>query len=134
MKEVPDPIIWATTVAIEFKQEDQTQKDQEKLYQMFVACERIRSRDPEIKIPVIRDLFKVRGLVAYRLLYLEWIAEPNPEFRKHILEGFKKIGDHVHIASDFPNDWISVSERFLAEECEQRLAELREYFPEEMKK
>ena len=99
---------------------------------LYQACEGIKAGDPTIKKPAIDLLFK-EGLVGYRILYLEWIAETNPEIREHILKGFSKIGDHKHIAFDFPKDWIEASNRFKDKEKNIRLSELKRYFKSQIK-
>ncbi len=101
---------------------------------VFWACESLRASDPTIVRQAIATLFRVRGLEAYMLLHLKWIAEPNPEVRKDILAGFANIGDHRGIADpDFPQEWVKAAERFPTQEREARLRELREHFPEEMR-
>ena len=100
---------------------------------VFGACENLRASDPTVALQGIATLLDVRGLEAYTLLHLKWIAEPNPEIRKDILAGFASIGDHRYIADPgFPQEWVKAAERFSIQEREVRLRELREYFPEEM--
>jgi hypothetical protein len=94
---------------------------------LYQACERIMFRDPTVKKSGIDTLFE-EGFVGYRILHLEWIAESDPEFRDYILQGFSKMGDHKHIASNFPQDWIDASNRFSEPERSARLAELKKYF------
>ena len=102
---------------------------------VYWACENLRCSDPTIARQAISGLFGVGGLEAYTLLHLKWIAEPNPEIRKYILEGFSKIGDHRHIADpDFPQEWVKAAKRFSSPEKEIRLRELKEHFPEETKR
>ena len=99
---------------------------------LYAACEALRSGDPSIARQGVRDLFCIGGLEAYTLLHLKWIAEPHPDIRAYILEGFSKMGDHRHIADpEFPRAWIAAAKRFPSPEKEIRLRELRKYFPGE---
>lgn len=77
--------------------EELTQRDA--AMRIHTACEELRSSDPEIKNEAVRQLFDMGGLTAYRILHLEWIADPNPEIKKQILIGFHIIGDHRHITT-----------------------------------
>jgi len=102
---------------------------------IFRACESLRASDPTIARQGVQELFIVGGLEAYTILHLKWIAEPNPEIRKAILHGFSKIGDHRNIVDPgFPKEWVDAARRFSPAERRTRLQELREYFPEEMKR
>ena len=100
---------------------------------VFVACEMLRSADPAITRQGVSELFSIGGLEAYTLLHLKWIAEPNPEIRMYILEGFSQIGDHRHIADpSFPHEWIKAAMRFPSPEKDTRLRELKKYFPKDI--
>jgi len=124
--------VFLTGCAVTFNPESADTRTEEQ--RRYWACESLGSTDPTIARQGIALLFSVGGLEAYTVLHLQWIAEPNPEIRKYILEGFSKIGDHRHIAdSSFPREWVRASRRFSSPEKETRLRELKEYFPQEMK-
>ena len=91
--------------------------------------------DVEIVSQGVEGLFEIGGLEALTLLHLKWIAESNSEIRRRILIGFAKIGDHRYIADpNFPMEWVLAAERFRASEMEDRMKELRRYFPSDMKR
>jgi len=97
----------------------------------FLACETLRARDANIARSGIRALFEIGGLEAYMLLHLKWIAEPNPEIRRYILEGFTEIGDLRYIVDPiFPRKWLEATSRFAPREKAARMRELMKYFPE----
>ena len=105
----------------------------ERLQQFFVASELLRANDPNIRTQGVTMLFDLRGLYAYTTLKYMWLAESNPNVRKAIVKGFKKLGDHVFIADpDFPRDWVVGLKHFEQMERQKRLRELRDYFPKEV--
>ena len=115
--------------------DDKLKKLEQRNRIMFALVGGLRSHDPEVTKGVIEELFKFGGLEALMLLHFKWIEEPNPEIRKQILEGFAKIGDHRHIADpSFPKEWHDAAMRFSTPEKEQRLKEIRDYFPEELRR
>lgn len=105
---------------------------------MYSILEGFGSKDPEVVYPRIKSLAEMGGTEQFFLLYYRWVEESDPIIRRQILEAVSKDSRQVGVRpdrysigkGDGLDGWIQASLRFSSPEKDQRIEELKKYFPQ----